>query len=69
MNQEVQSLLQYAELLDIQIEDLQDVVQAIMKEKSDQVNSSLHNQLEFLLSESGDAEAIRFILKEIVSDE
>lgn len=68
MNKEVQSLLQYAEILNVQVEDLREIVEVVMREKSDMINSSLAAQLDFLFTESQDAEAVRFILKELTGN-
>lgn len=68
MNKEVQSLLQYAEILGVQVEDLKEIVEVVMREKTEMVNSDLAAQLDFLLAESQDADAVRFILKELASN-
>lgn len=67
MNKEVQSLLQHAELLGVQVEDLKNIVNAILTEKNQKVNASIAAQIDFLLTESGnDSDTIRFILKDVV---
>jgi glycerol-3-phosphate responsive antiterminator len=68
MNKEVQSLLQYAEILNVQVEDLKEIVETVMQEKSNMVNSDLAAQLDFLLTESQDPDAVRFILKEVTGN-
>lgn len=66
---ELQSLIQYAEILEIQVEDLSHAVNSIMAEKSRSVNSSVPAQLRFLLSETHDAVMIRSILKMVVEND
>lgn len=69
MDKKLQSLIQYAEILGIQVEDLSDVVDNVVEEKLEFINGSLENQLTFLLAESdGDDDTIRFMLKTMTEE-